>query len=126
MRFVPTRVHGAIDYLWGVALIASPWLLGFATGGAAQWVAVAFGAGAILYSLVTVYELGVLRIIPMGLHLALDGIAGTLLAASPWLLGFSREVFWPHLAFGMFSVAASLVTRTDPETGRPAAVRAQS
>ena len=66
MRFIPTRVHGAIDYLWGVALIASPWLLGFATGGAAQWVAVAFGAGAILYSLVTVYELGVLRIIPMG------------------------------------------------------------
>ena len=38
MRFLPTRVHGVIDYLWGVALIATPWLFGFANGGAAQWV----------------------------------------------------------------------------------------
>ncbi len=37
MRFLPTRVHGVIDYLWGVALIATPWLFGFANGGAAQW-----------------------------------------------------------------------------------------
>ncbi len=48
MRFIPTRVHGVIDYLWSIALIASPWLFGFATSGAAQWVAVAFGLGAIL------------------------------------------------------------------------------
>ena len=124
MRFLPTRVHGVIDYLWSVALIAAPWLLGFATGGPAQWVAVAFGATAILYSLATDYELGAVRILPMRVHLLLDGVAGAILAASPWLFGFSREVFWPHLGFGLFSVAASLVTRTDkgaaPE--RPVAV----
>jgi SPW repeat len=117
MRFIPTRVHGVIDYLWGIALIASPWLFGFAIGGAAQWVAIVFGAGAILYSLVTVYELGALRIIPMSLHLTLDGIAGAVLAASPWLFGFSREVVWPHLLFGLFSVVASLISRTDPDLG---------
>ena len=114
MRFIPTRVHGVIDYLWSIALIASPWLFGFATAGAAQWVAVAFGLGAMLYSLVTVYELGAVRIIPMSMHLALDGVAGALLAASPWLFGFSGEVFWPHLLFGLFSVAASLVSRSEP------------
>jgi hypothetical protein len=103
-----------IDYLWGIALIASPWLFGFATGGAAQWVAIVFGAGAILYSLVTVYELGAVRIIPMPMHLALDGIAGAVLAASPWLFGFADEAFWPHLLFGLFSVAASLVTERRP------------
>ena len=113
MRFLPTRVHGIIDYLWGIALMASPWLFGFANGGAAQWIAVVFGAGAILYSLVTAYEFGALRIIPMSMHLAIDGVAGAVLAASPWLFGFSREVVWPHLLFGLFSVIASLVTRTD-------------
>lgn len=114
MRILPTRIHGIIDYLWGILLIASPWLFGFATGGAAQWAAIVFGAGAILYSLVTVYELGLLRVIPMSLHLAIDGVAGVILAASPWLFGFSHEVVWPHLLFGLFSVAASLVTRTEP------------
>ena len=114
MRFIPTRIHGVIDYLWGIALIASPWLFGFATGGAAQWTAIVFGLGAILYSLVTVYELGALRVIPMSMHLALDGVAGAVLAASPWLFGFAGEVVWPHLLFGLFSVVASLVSRTDP------------
>ena len=114
MRFLPTRVHGVIDYLWGVSLIATPWLFGFANGGAAQWVAVIFGLGAILYSVVTAYELGVLRVLPMEMHLGLDALAGALLAASPWLFGFAREVYLPHLLFGLFSVVASFITRTEP------------
>jgi len=114
MRFLPTAIHGVIDYLWGVALLASPYLFGFADGGWAQWVPMIFGAGAILYSLVTAYELGVLRILPMEAHLIVDGAAGALLAVSPWLLGFADRVFWPHLLFGLFSVMASLITHTQP------------
>ncbi len=113
MRFLPSRIHGAIDYLWGVALLASPWLFGFADVATAKWVAVVFGAGAILYSAFTAYELGMLRILPMSLHLILDGAAGALLAASPFLLGFSERVYLPHLLFGLFSVVASLVTRME-------------
>ncbi len=113
MRFLPTSVHGAIDYLWGVALLAAPWLFGFADVTAATWTAVVFGAGAILYSMLTAYELGVLRLLPMSLHLMLDGAAGALLAASPFLLGFSDRVYLPHVLFGLFSVVASLVTRME-------------
>ena len=110
MRFLPTRVHAVIDYLWGLALIATPWVFGFGDGGRAQWTAIVFGLGAILYSVVTDYELGVVRLLPMRLHLVLDGAAGALLAASPWLFGFAHQVRWPHLAFGLFSVVASLIT----------------
>ncbi|PVE22314.1 hypothetical protein DC522_21780 [Microvirga sp. KLBC 81] len=113
MRFLPTSIHGVIDYLWGLALFVSPWVLGYADVPATKWVAVIFGVGAILYSLFTAYELGVLRILPMSLHLILDGMAGALLAASPFLLGFSDRVFLPHLLFGLFSVVASLVTRME-------------
>ena len=120
MRFLPTNVHGVIDYLWGLALLAAPWLFGFADIPAATWVAIVFGAGAILYSVVTAYELGLLKILPMPMHLILDGIGGIVLAASPFLFGFADRVYLPHLLFGLFSVVASLVTRTEPilVTGR--------
>jgi hypothetical protein len=61
----------------------------------------------------TAYELGVLRIIPMSMHLVFDGAAGALLAASPFLLGFSDQVYEPHLAFGLVAVTASLITRME-------------
>jgi len=113
MRFLPTSIHGVIDYLWGLALFASPWVLGFSDVPEAKWVAVVFGVGAILYSVFTAYEVGVLRIVPMPLHLVLDGVAGMLLAASPFVLGFSDQVYLPHLLFGLFSIVASLVTRME-------------
>jgi hypothetical protein len=113
MRFLSTAIHGVIDYLWGAALLASPWLFGFADVTAAKWVAIIFGTGAILYSVFTAYELGVLRLLPMSLHLVLDGVAGALLAISPFLLGFSDQVYLPHLLFGLFSIVASLVTRME-------------
>ncbi|HEY8382547.1 MAG TPA: SPW repeat protein [Microvirga sp.] len=114
MRFLPSRIHGIIDYLWGVALLASPWVLGFSDVTAAKWLAVVFGIGAVLYSVVTDYELGLIRFLPMPLHLAIDGLGGAFLAASPWLFGFSDRVYLPHLLFGLFSVLASLITRTGP------------
>ena len=72
-----------------------------------------FGSAAILYSLLTDYEFGAVRLLPMSGHLVLDGVAGAALAASPWLFSFAREVFWPHLLFGLFSVVASLVSRRE-------------
>src|SRR3982750_3880824 len=81
MRFIPTRVHGMMDYLMGVLLIAAPWLFDFADGGAETWVPVVLGAGAILYSLFTDYELGASHQISMKTHLTLDMISGALLAA---------------------------------------------
>jgi hypothetical protein len=37
MRFIPTRIHGFLDYAVGVLLIVVPWLFGFAAGGAETW-----------------------------------------------------------------------------------------
>jgi hypothetical protein len=120
MLILPTSLHGVIDYLWGMGLLSTPWLFGFADVPAAKWTAVFFGLGAILYSALTAYELGLIKILPMSLHLILDGLAGIVLAASPFLFGFSDQVYWPHVLFGFFSVAASLVTRMETmlPTGR--------
>jgi hypothetical protein len=111
---IPTRVHGVLDYLMGALLIAAPWLLGFATGGPEQWAPVAAGATAIAYSLLTDYELGVVKRIPVPWHLLLDGIAGVVLMASPWVLDFDEKVWIPHVAAGALEVVVAFFTNTIP------------
>jgi hypothetical protein len=114
MRFLSTKVHGVMDYLMGIVLIASPWLFGFAREGAETWVPVVLGAGVIIYSLLTDYEFGLSRIISMRTHLGLDMWGGILLAASPWLFGFSEYVFLPHLILGLLEIGTSAVTERTP------------
>jgi hypothetical protein len=121
MRFIPTRVHGMMDYLVGILLIAAPWLFNFDRGGAETWVPVLLGAGAIVYSLFTDYELGMVRRLSMPTHLMLDLGSGILLALSPWLFGFSEYVWEPHLIVGLIEIGTSLMTRRVPDTGHRAA-----
>lgn len=116
MRFIDTRTHGMIDYLMGILLIISPWLFGFANGGAAQWIPIILGLGALLYSLITDYELGLLKIISMKAHLIIDLIVGLFLAASPWIFGFADQVYLPHLILGILEMGASLMTKQHPST----------
>ena len=113
MRVIPTRVHGMLDYLMGAVLIIFPWLLDLESD-AAIWVPVILGAGVIAYSLLTDYELGVLRRLPMSTHLILDMLSGTVLAASPWLFGFADEVWVPHVVLGILEIGAAMMTQTIP------------
>jgi hypothetical protein len=116
MRVISTRVHGVIDYLYGAALAASPWLFGFADGTAAQWTAIVLGAGTILFSLLTRYELGLMKLIPMPLHLVGDLSAGALLLASPVLLGFADRVLVPYLVFGVMPFIVVPLSERQPRS----------
>jgi len=120
---LPTRIHGMLDYLLGALLIASPWLFGFADDAAARWVPVAIGAGVVLYSLLTDYELGAVRRLQMPAHLAFDALGGVLLAVSPWMLGFDDRVWMPHLALGLVELATATITNTVPGYERRRAAR---
>jgi hypothetical protein len=112
MRILSTRVHGIIDYAFGLLLIIAPYLFGFANGGAAQYLPQALGAAIIVMSLVTDYELSLARLIPMPAHLGVDMLGGVLLAASPWLFGFSDRVYWPHLILGVIEIGTAAMTET--------------
>jgi hypothetical protein len=114
MRVIETSTHGYLDYLVGVLLIVAPWAMGFAAGGAETSVPVILGAGTILYSLFTDYELSLSHSIPMRVHLLLDLAAGILLAVSPWLFGFADLVWAPHLVIGLFEIIVSLITKRVP------------
>lgn len=106
---ISTKIHGFMDYGMGILLIVLPFLLNFPDG-AATWVPVILGAGTIIYSLFTDYELGWKRVLSMKAHLGIDVAAGILLAASPWLFGFADEVYLPHLILGIIEIGAALLT----------------
>jgi len=114
MRFIPTYVHGVLDYLAGIILIAAPWVLGFTAGGPETWVPVALGAAMLVMSAMTRYEVGLIPAIPMSVHLAIDAIAGLVLAASPWIFGFAAVVWIPHVVLGIAEFIAGLTTQTQP------------
>jgi hypothetical protein len=120
---LPTRIHGMLDYLMGALLIASPWLFGFADNEAARWVPVVLGAGVLLYSAFTDYELGVVKKVQMPVHLFLDALGGILLAVSPWMLGFDDRVWMPHVVLGAVEVLTAAITNTVPGYERRRAAR---
>ena len=117
MKFIDRKTHGYLDYIVGLLLIAAPWLLDFYRGGAETWVPVILGAGVIVYSLLTDYELGASRQIPFGTHLLLDVLGGIFLAASPWLFGFADYVYLPHLIVGIMELGVAAFTKRTAREG---------
>jgi hypothetical protein len=118
IRFVPTGIHAYFDYIGGIALLAAPFLFGFFhVGGAAVIIPIVLGAGLIIYSLLTNYELGIpgLKFIPMTAHLVFDFVASAFLAVSPFLFGFyhnSPNVYLPHIIAGVVVILLVLVSQT--------------
>lgn len=114
MKIINTRTHARIDYLAGFFFMASPWIFGFKESVPATWIMIIVGLTALLLSLFTDYEGGMVRSIPMRVHLTVDVFSGAFLASSPWLFGFADEVFLPQLIMGLFEVSAGLLTSKHP------------
>jgi hypothetical protein len=113
MKPISTKVHGMIDYASAGTLLVLPRVL--------KWdktvtnLLTGAGVATALYSVLTRYELGVVKRLPMKAHLAMDGASGAMLAASPLLLPEEGPaVVGTLVGFGAFEVAASLMTKTQP------------
>jgi hypothetical protein len=115
VRIVSTKTHGILDYLTGAALLAAPKALGLEDVPSSARALQLAGGGATAYSLLTDYELGAAKLLPMPVHLALDATSGALLASSPWLFGFARNGarYWlPHVLVGTQEILAAVITKT--------------
>ena len=113
-RVIPTQAHAVLDYLTGGALVAAPRLLGL-TGTTAGKVLDLAGGISTAQSLLTDYELGLVKVIPMRTHLALDAASGAVVAASPWIFGFANngKRYWlPHVLAGVSEILAAATTKT--------------
>lgn len=114
IRFLPTSIHGVLDYVVGIILILTPWIFGFSDlRGVAMWTPIVLGAAIVVYSLLTNYEFGLIKAIPMTYHLGLDYIIGILLITAPFALSFNNEaskVWYPSLIIGVILIVVAFVS----------------
>lgn len=116
MRLITTKTHAYLDYIVGIFLLVAPFILKLDPKMPEGILFFILGAGLLFYSIITNYELGLFKIIPMKTHLLLDIASGIFLAASPWIFGFSDRVYLPHLILGLFEISAGLLTSTKSHT----------
>jgi hypothetical protein len=128
IRKIPTSVHGVVDYVTAGTLMAAPDIFRMRQLSPAAIAPRVNGAAAAAYSALTDYELGLERVIPMKVHLTLDGVSGGLLAALPWATGSAKEGkrYWlPHALVGAMEIVFALTTKTSPprtKTGKLASL----
>ena len=113
------RTHNVLDYVLGVALILSPPVFGFSDVPAARSTCLNLGFSIIAYSLFTRYRWSIFKLIPIGVHMALDIILGASLILAPWVLGYRPLItggqLLVHFVLGLGAILMVGVTRSRTE-----------
>ena len=90
MRFVTRKIHALIDYPVAFSLMGMPFLLGLgATNKLALWLSVATGAAALVLTILTRHETGLIKVLPYSFHVLVDRLVGLTFAVAPFVLGFT-------------------------------------
>jgi hypothetical protein len=105
------KAHGVIDYLVGFGLIASPRLWHFGDQNVMPGAAMLMGAMIVFYSVITDYELGLLKMIPFAGHLFFDLLIGIGLLCSPWIFQIKGNVADLFFVAGAIQAAMVFLTR---------------
>ncbi len=112
MRFIPTRIHGLLDYIIAAVLVAFPFVAGSVGRGPVEWGTAALGFGLLIYSLFTNYELGAVRLVPLKVHLLLDAAGGVALIALAVVVTTAPVARLILILIGIIEIGGSLLTRT--------------
>jgi hypothetical protein len=115
VQVIPTKTHGVLDFVTVGTLFAAPGLFGLKDVPRAASILRLAGRGAAAYSLLTDYEFGAVKLLPMSAHLAMDAASGALLVSSPRLFGFAKNGtrYWlPHALVGASEILVALMSRT--------------
>ena len=114
MKLISTRLHAALDYLaaicmYGMAII---WRFDAPT----NTILMAVAMLVVIYTLLTKFEYGVFKLIPMQAHLLLDVIACVVLIGGAFACGHSLIGYRVALAtFGVAGLITARLTNSLPE-----------
>jgi hypothetical protein len=115
MTRMSTKTHGVIDYVASGIFAILPKAAGFSSKVTALLEATAGSAA--MYSAITNYELGMVKMLPMKAHLALDALSGGMLLGAAMIFDDEDEAARATLAgIGLFEIAAALTTQTRSTT----------
>jgi len=110
MKFIEPKIHGFIDYMAGIILIAAPSFFSF-DNAAETLIPASVGIIQITYSLFTRYEFGIFSGISMRKHLMLDMIGGAVLVTASWIFGFASEIWQAYMMLGVFEILVAFLTK---------------
>jgi hypothetical protein len=125
MRFVTRTIHAYLDYPVAISLMVLPFVLGLGSANPlAKWLAVATGATAFILTLLTDHELGVVKVVPYWLHVAVDRVVGVVFIAAPFALGFTGLDAAYYWANGATVLLVTLLLNAPRSAQAPAAATA--
>jgi len=109
---LPASLHGIIEYIAGAVLIAAPLLIGF-DADAAVAVGIVSGVLVLILTASSALPTGLIRTIPVQVHVVLDYLLALALIASPFLFGFTDDgTATPFfIAFGVVHLLVTIATR---------------
>lgn len=88
--FVTKTIHSWLDYPVAALLIILPFALGLGESNpAALWLSVATGIAALILTVFTDHQTGLIRVVPYRMHMAVDLVVGLSFLAAPFVFGFA-------------------------------------
>jgi len=114
MRILSSAMHAQLDYVFIIIFVALAKFLGW--GSTLSWLLVGLACGVWIYSMLTHYELGLVGLIPLRVHLVIDVLSGLFLIAAPflWLDQESGMRIW-MVGVGLFELAIALMTEIETQ-----------
>jgi uncharacterized membrane protein (UPF0136 family) len=109
---IPAFVHGLLEYVAGIFLVAAPFLLSYDSDGATA-VSIVAGVVILVFTASSALTTGLIKSIPVQAHVVFDYIVAALLIASPFIFAFTEDgtataVF---IAMGVVYLLVTIATR---------------
>lgn len=116
IRFVTQKMHAMLDYPVAIGLMVMPFLLRLGqSNGLALWLSVGTGVAALLLTLLTKHETGVVRVLPYSVHLAVDFAVGIMFVVAPIAFGFNGLDAWFYWANAAAVLAVVALHKPAPQ-----------
>ncbi len=115
-RFITKRIHAYLDYPVALLLMTAPFILSLGDSHPlALWLSVVTGVAALALTLLTDHHLGVIRVLPYIVHVAVDALVGITFLAAPFALGFTGLDAWFYWANGAAVMTVVSLHKPEPE-----------
>ena len=89
MKFITKQIHAYLDYPVAIALIVLPFLLNLGSSNPiALQLSVGTGIAALILTILTDHQLGLLKVIPYRIHLIVDFLVGVVFVLAPFIFSF--------------------------------------
>ena len=89
MKFVTKQIHAYLDYPVAIALIVLPFILSLGKSNLlALQLSVATGVAALILTVLTDHQTGIIKVLSYKLHLIVDFLVAVVFIIAPFVLGF--------------------------------------